>query len=260
MQAIKWAVSEKVDIISMSWAIDKSDETEQASQLREAITLAADRGILLFCANPDKNMPGATEYKDNDTYPKALVPEKMLFCIGAATQDGKPWRQISKHDQSCEYFLPGVELDIPEDNAVSRKSQGEPPHGWRKHSGSSLSCALAAGLAAMVLHCTLVSGVSSDDPRWKWLRSRDGMRRALRNISAEQDDRRGLWLPVRRVFGEAAKTLDGSQKQMLDALHSNVVDELLKGAPRSSANGPAKDLEPGPGRLKKRATSKDGEY
>ncbi|KAJ0382587.1 hypothetical protein COL922a_012238 [Colletotrichum nupharicola] len=241
----------------MSWAIDQSDSIQktqeaQETQLREAITMAEDHGILLFCANPDKNKPGNLPYKSNKTYPKS-------FCIGAATPNGKPWERIHQRDQSCDFILPGVKLrvDIPELVTTSkRQGAGKPPKEWHDHSGSSLSCALAAGLAAMVLHCTLVNGLLPDGPEWTWLRSRDGMRKALQNISEEPADERGLWLHVRSVFGEAAKTIDSHQKMMRDALRNNVVEKLLRGSPRLSRDGPG-DSEPAPRLLKKRATIKD---
>ncbi|KAF5488712.1 hypothetical protein CGCF413_v013009 [Colletotrichum fructicola] len=266
-EAIKWAVNEKVDIISMSWAIDQSDSIQktqeaQETQLREAITMAEDHGILLFCANPDKNKPGNLPYKSNKTYPKSLVSEQTLFCIGAATPEGKPWERIHQSDQSCDFILPGVKLrvDIPELVTTSkRQGAGKPPKEWHDHSGSSLSCALAAGLAAMVLHCTLVNGLLPDGPEWTWLRSRDGMRKALQNISEEPADERGLWLHVRSVFGEAAKTIDSHQKMMRDALRNNVVEKLLRGSPRLSGDGLG-DSEPAPRLLKKRATIKDEKW
>lgn len=243
----------------MSWAIEQNGSIQQTqeAQLREAITLAENRGILLFCANPDMNKPGTSDYKNNTTYPKSLVSEKTLFCIGAGTPGGKPWDQIHESDQSCDFILPGVDLRVdPPEEITIRKRQGKPPKEWHKHSGSSLSCALAAGLAAMILHCTLVSGYSPDDRKWKWLRSRDGMRKALQNIREEPADKRGLWLHVRSVFGEAAKTMGSNSKTMQAALHNNVVAKLLRGSPRPSGDGPW-DAEPAPGPLKKRATMKD---
>ncbi|TFB02667.1 hypothetical protein CCMA1212_005148 [Trichoderma ghanense] len=191
-EALEWAVEEEVDIISMSWAIDK-DTTQNPNsvgldqRLRKAIGDAVSKNILLFCANPDKG----PSYINNDTYPKGLDTDHV-FCVGAATQNGVRWSQIDSNDTSCNYFLPGVELGIQVES-TTRKTPDEPPQEWRKHSGSSLSCALAAGLAAMILHCSLVSGVAEfDTPKWKWLRSHDGMRMAFEKIQVE---RTTGWLP-----------------------------------------------------------------
>lgn len=225
---------EEVDIISMSWAIDPSDDTndKRVKALRKAIELAAENNILLFCANPDRG----PEYPHNSTYPKALVSDTTLFCIGAAKDDGSRWGKISVDDNSCDFFLPGVELGIGAES-INRKSVGKPPRQWRKHSGSSVSCALGAGLAAMVLHCTLVSGiVSRDDAKWNWLKTRGGMSEALRSINVDRrDSSKGQWLGVRRLFGEAVKSsLDRGSSEMLKALQSNVVSKLVAGAPTNS--------------------------
>ncbi|KAL7821823.1 hypothetical protein V8C26DRAFT_391050 [Trichoderma gracile] len=214
-EAIEWAVEEEVDIISMSWAIDKdttlkSNSKDTDDRLRNAIGDAISKNILLFCANPDKG----PSYGNNDTYPRGVDPDHV-FCVGAATQDGVRWSQIDSSDDSCNYFLPGVELGIQVES-TTRKFSHEPPQEWRKHSGSSLSCALAAGLAAMILHCSLVSGVAEfDTPSWRWLRSHDGMRMAFEKIQVE---RTSGWLPVRRFFEPAVKKLDSNNEEKSRAI------------------------------------------
>ncbi|KUI56352.1 Major intracellular serine protease [Cytospora mali] len=166
-EAIHWAVEEDVDIISMSWSIEKDTTINSQAkpaelQLSEAINAAVNKHILLFCANPDKGK----DFLENDTLPNSL--NNNIFCIGAATQDGVCWSRIDPEDRSCNYFLPGVELGIQVESKT-RKNPDDPPRQWRKHSGSSLSCALAAGLAAMILHCSLVSNtVEFGSEKWKW--------------------------------------------------------------------------------------------
>ncbi len=92
----------------MSWAIerkaftDKNEEQPEVKALRDAISKAADHGILLFCANPDKG-PG----EENKTYPHTL--STRIFCIGAASEDGKPWGKIGENAPS-DFYLPGVDL------------------------------------------------------------------------------------------------------------------------------------------------------
>jgi hypothetical protein len=130
----------------MSWAIDKvaDDNDERVSRLRTAVSNAA-KTVLLFCANPDKG-----EGRKNDTYPATL--STRVFCIGAANEDGQRWKKISSDDESCSFYLPGVELGIKVAKTanLSKKDVGAPPEDWAKHDGSSLACALATGLAAMV--------------------------------------------------------------------------------------------------------------
>ncbi|KAJ6262551.1 hypothetical protein Dda_3362 [Drechslerella dactyloides] len=229
VQAIEWAVAEKVDIISMSWAIDKKTITENLDdkkrllikRLRAAITLAADNNILLFCANPDRGAGSETE-----SYPKHFDTERV-FCIGAATQDGTPWAKIDATNNSCDYFLPGVELGFQAE--TSARQPNEPPGIWKTYNGSSLSCALASGLAAMILHCTQVAGQSAASPQYAKLKSHDGMKKAFNSIKVT----RHKWLPVRSVFGQSSLAV-GTKEAKTDALRdivSGFINAACKRAP-----------------------------
>lgn len=261
-QAIKWAVGENVDIITMSWAIDefspRNDRDKRIDKLRDAINMAAEANILMFCANPDKG----ADYKINKTFPKSLVSENTLFVIGAATKDGgNPWHRIASGDKSCNFLLPGTELAVRVQSSVKRKAtkktveDGKPPVEWENHSGSSLSCALAAGLAAMILHCALASGIQADDPRWTWLKTRNGMNEALRNIDPDgRGDGNNTWLPVSRTFGVTAKLAKWApESEIRKSLYKDVVAKLLVKAPSSD------DSDPVPGRLKRQATVRESE-
>lgn len=247
IQAIKWAVEENVDIICMSWAIDYKETdifNSRGQALEDAIRLAANKNILLFCANPDKG-PG----QENNTYP--LRSDIRVFCIGAATQDGHRWSKIDSEDKSCNYFLPGVELGIEVENnqLASKKNLGEPPDKWRVYSGSSLSCALAAGLAAMILYCAQVSGITTSDQEWAWLKSHGGMQKALDSIYVTQN----RWLPVRRVFGLNALLGSGKMAQKKEVLRREIVARFLASMPHT-----AKELELAPAGLRKQPTMKEG--
>lgn len=214
-QAIEWAVEEKVDIISMSWSIGRKQDGHPGiialeKALRKGIT-GKDK-ILLFCANPD----AGSDVTTNSTYPTITSTE--IFCIGAtSTKDGKPWEKISPEDPSCHFYLPGVELKIPgatePTESTDARGTASPPS-WRSYNGSSLSCALAAGLGAMVLYSARVQGVSVNDKRWTWLKKYDGMKAALESISPE----RSKWIPVRKVFGDKLVDLSGDPNAKKQAL------------------------------------------
>ncbi|KAF3902437.1 hypothetical protein ABW21_db0200666 [Orbilia brochopaga] len=202
-RAIEWAVAEKVDIISMSWAIDKTgteNQPKKIKKLRAAIARAADNDILLFCANPDNGAGSETE-----SYPKDIDANRV-FCVGAATQEGTPWAKIDPKKNSCDYFLPGVELGFQPETSSARQPN-EPPGIWKTYNGSSLSCALAAGLAAMILHCALVSGKNA---HYTKLKRHDGMRKAFNSIPIVPSQ----WLPVRRVFGQSSLLIGTTQDKM----------------------------------------------
>ena len=197
----------------MSWAIEKKPMTEKGEEptevknLRRALRQAADKPILLFCAHPDKG-PG----EKNTTYPKNLGDR--IFCIGAANKDGNAWGQIG--DKTSDFYLPGVDLGIPtETSNVQRKAH--PPEKWKTYSGSSLSCALAVGLAAQILYCARLVG----DKNWRHLKAHDGMKKALEQINVTNN----RWLPVRTVFGD--RVLHEAVGTKKDVLRSVVVEKLL---------------------------------
>ncbi|KAK4083567.1 uncharacterized protein Triagg1_1229 [Trichoderma aggressivum f. europaeum] len=221
-QAIEWAVEQEVDIISMSWAIEKGS-TPPYKPLRDAIEKAVEKNIILFCANPDNG----TGYIDNGTYPWSL-DNAHIICVGAATQSGVRWNQIDAKDGSCKYFFPGVELGIQVETKQRRNPDG-PPREWRTHSGSSLSCALAAGLAAMILHCSLVTGVATFGSRkWEWLRSHKGICSAFDRIQV--DKMASGWLPVRRFFGPVVANPSEDSDSKAQAIQS-LIKDIFQGMP-----------------------------
>ncbi|KAF3063842.1 Major intracellular serine protease [Daldinia childiae] len=135
-KAIQAAVDHGVDIISMSWSVKKPDEnTAEKNALDQALENAKDKGILLFCSSGDR---GDLE---TETYPGAYSGG-TIFRIGAATATGKG-REGTPELSRINYLLPGFE--IPE-----RKPKGVKAD---LYTGSSVSTALAAGLAALVRHC-----------------------------------------------------------------------------------------------------------
>ncbi len=100
---------------------------------------------------------------------------------------------------------------------ASRKNR--PPEKWKKYSGSSLSCVLAAGLAAQIIYCARLVGHEKRDS----LKTYDGMNAALRSINITPQK----WLPVRTVFGnpELAKAIGANDKKK--CLQKHVVEKLL---------------------------------
>ncbi|KAB2568871.1 hypothetical protein DBV05_g12452 [Lasiodiplodia theobromae] len=136
-QAVEAAVNKKVDIISMSWTIEKTGDNQASlGKLKAAINKAVNQNILLFCAAND-------QISDDESYPGYITREQ--FKIGAATEFKKAWEGTG--EIPVNYILPGKdvimerpELDVPLDKCT-------------KATGSSISTALAAGLAALILYC-----------------------------------------------------------------------------------------------------------
>ena len=213
MQAIEWAVDQNVNIISMSWAIEPVAFTgtanEEVEKLKSAIQKAASKRILMFCALSDR---GGRE--NRGTYPKSLA-EGDIFSVGAASKDGHPWPRTG--DEHADYYLPGVELGIPVEN-IDGKIKGQPPEKWHIYNGSSLSCALATGLAALVFWCTQ----QVRPGKRYYLQQAIGMKAAFKNIGVSD---RG-WLHVNTLFGNSSvgKALGGQAK--IDIVRY-IVDRIL---------------------------------
>ncbi|PVH73216.1 subtilisin-like protein, partial [Cadophora sp. DSE1049] len=203
-EAIEWAVKNEMDIISMSWAIDpiprkNGKEDLAVRRLRTAISKAVGKyAALLFCAWPDK---GAGV--KNKTYPYSLETES-IFTIGAATRDGNPAPRVG--DGQPTFFLPGIELGIPlkteakktivdNEPKLYQRTGEQPPGTYQTFSGSSLSCALAAGLAAMILHC---SRKVQNKQAWR-LNNYEYMKMAFESIDMSEHK----WLAVGQRFGNS---------------------------------------------------------
>ncbi|XXH01492.1 hypothetical protein Hte_007852 [Hypoxylon texense] len=209
-KAINWAVRKGVDIISMSWTIDEIVETankadKRVANLREAIRAATEdtsikKRALLFCAWPDKGSAA-----DNRTYPRSL--SESIFAIGAGTREGNP--SPTTGDSKPDFVLPGVELGIP--IVTDKRRSGTLPPRYQKYTGSSVSCALAAGLAAMILYCTRkVKGCQADR-----LKDHKNMQAAFKEIGLSQDK----WVRVTELFGkEIGKAKPSERREYLQLI------------------------------------------
>lgn len=127
VKAIQWAIDQKVDIISMSFAI--LDSTEE---FQKACAMAVDSGIVLFCSTHDEGANIATAYPAsfNDTI-------KIMAC----DEFGAPTRNMK---DGYDYTIQGIDVAagvvpfLESDDRIS---------------GSSVATAIAAGLGSLMLSC-----------------------------------------------------------------------------------------------------------
>ncbi|KAI1110437.1 hypothetical protein F5Y14DRAFT_363061 [Nemania sp. NC0429] len=189
IEALQWAVTQEVDIISMSWSIrGRSGITDLAN----AIKAADAKRILMFCASPDD---GTTT---DNTYP---AKEPSCIKIGACTATGAILSWVS--DQSAEYLLPGEAPGLETD-------PGAEPSSWNNYGhigsfGSSVSTALAAGLAGVILFCDRLMRPKSDEdsttkhgegPTTEIFRDVSKMKTAFTRLSETSHTKRFPWLPI----------------------------------------------------------------
>lgn len=122
----------------MSWTVRAKDE----HIIRSAIQEADNKNILLFGSASDQGYNAAAK-----VYPAEY---EQVFCIGAAKSTG---HTDSAAELQAKYVFPGGEWS--EIKASRGAKDGALDHAW----GSSFACALAAGLAALILDCTEIAGL-----------------------------------------------------------------------------------------------------
>ncbi|KAM7190402.1 Peptidase S8/S53 domain containing protein [Rhypophila sp. PSN 637] len=220
-QAIRAAVKKQVHIISMSWTVGPPENDTVRRDLEKAITDAANENTLMFCSASDK---GANQ---NETYPSKAT--NNIFKIGAANPAGRPDQWV----RNVDFIFPGsntVEHDAKSSFFVSTtSSDGQVLPGVTTKetlvvSGSSIATALAAGLAALLLHCVQVRiflGVSEEEKKilrakFEGLKTHDQMKQAFKKIGVTEDNLVTVW----EVFGNDEKlgsmlTGDGRQLQVV---------------------------------------------
>jgi hypothetical protein len=132
-EAIDWAISKEVDIISMSFAIPDNGNSEQySSRLQRAVEIANKRGIIQFCSHHDEG------WNVQKSWPTACSETQVVV---ACNEFGNfPDRHASQYD----YKIHGIDI-----------SAGAVPYLESKDtvSGSSVATAIVAGLASLMLSC-----------------------------------------------------------------------------------------------------------
>lgn len=219
-KAIQAAIIRNVDIISISWTIrdvlsgdistktpDKYEE-RSIDALKKAIDAARSKNILIFCSASDE-----IKLRSTDSLPYAQARD-YIFRIGAAGPSGQ--RDGMTEDQpNINWFFPG--------NQVAEAGNPRAAKILEFHSGSSVSTALAAGLASLVMYLPRLMqayhehAIGKDsDAALKFaayadkLRARENMKKAFDNIKDESHED-PKFLPVWHLFGRRADPLMESQ-------------------------------------------------
>ncbi|KAF9883913.1 hypothetical protein FE257_002656 [Aspergillus nanangensis] len=153
--AIDAAVGKDVHIISMSWTVHEPQGSDKI-QFDEALAKATAKGILMFCSSPDNGKYSSDPSNHSDPYPSAYGPDKF-FRIGASQANGHPYDWVVP--DKVDYLFPGV--DVVQANKRDIKLRGVEDR--KAETGSSISTALAAGLAALVRWLVIIGAKYSSD-------------------------------------------------------------------------------------------------
>ena len=236
--ALQGAISRDVTLVSMSWSVrnklttatnlgatpsatNLADsetrstklavvETSPITLLEEAVTAAVQKNIIMFCSATDDIQVGGMDFLP---YQKA---PKYIFRIGAATALGTR-DPYAEDEKTIDYFFPGNQVAEP----WNPKAEGKVIY----HDGSSVSTALATGLASLIIYCAIlvrtyhksVTMSTTSGPYETFqgfvdlLKKRDNMKRAFDSIDSDYwDDRK--FLPVWEVFGNATKEIEDTKE------------------------------------------------
>ncbi|RTE76398.1 hypothetical protein BHE90_009126 [Fusarium euwallaceae] len=151
-EAIRWAISKKVDIISISAGFEGKCNNELEAQIKMATAGGAEPEILVFAAASNwQNISGVA-------YPASMADRVIcIFCCNGGLKPSRNWNPNPRaHAANFAMLGEDVELDS----------------GERLSGGTSVSTALAAGLAAKLLDFSRQPDVQS----WMSKASRDKMR------------------------------------------------------------------------------------
>lgn len=139
----------------MSWTIQRNVEEEKnntadIARLEDALKAAVDKKKLVFCSAPD--IGEASRELLSHYYPFGCAGvSSSIFRIGAAKADGSIYGWAGNPDM-VDFILPGHNVEVREEDRVDEE-QDTPK------TGSSVATALAAGLAALVIHCVRLGAV-----------------------------------------------------------------------------------------------------
>lgn len=145
-KAIEWATNAGVDIISMSWSINRNSVNQETYlEFDNCIRKAYAQDITMFCSATDQ---GQTQEASSDSYMPAMFSDPLK--IGASTPEGGKWSFTGS--QKVDFYLPGVDIPVTDKAGVVRFEQG-----------SSFATAIAAGLAALLRYCIGIAIYDGND-------------------------------------------------------------------------------------------------
>jgi hypothetical protein len=200
--------------------------------VHEVLEEAVKRRVLMFCSTPDKG-----KFIEKD-YPSGPWPGSF-FRIGAAGADGNAFDWTTADD--ITYLLPGVDVirayvkDNPFD--ASSAEDIEKRMAAYTETGSSVSTALAAGLAAMIIYCIKASVLTVQTANGS-----QGSGSLLGTLPTDAAESIAHFDEMKRAFASLGTLTKNNFVQVWEELDK--ISDLLEtwGTPTSTAEAKAKAL------------------
>ncbi|KAI1749860.1 hypothetical protein F4782DRAFT_532942 [Xylaria castorea] len=201
-RAIQWAISQEVDIISMSLACYEED-----TKVNKAVQDADLKGILVLCSAHDEGL------NIERTWP-ACLGETITFA--ASNQFGRVTHNM--RTDAYDFCLHATEIFA-----------GNVPFMQFEEyvSGSSVATAIGAGLSSLIISCHYLANDNRPRHESKW--KRDIIKKILEGMQTSPQGSKYVHLDN---FCEIAKTIAGGSRAPFDDVlkkHFNVAGDLLGG-------------------------------
>jgi subtilisin family serine protease len=170
-QAIRWAVEQGVDIISMSFGYRR-----EIPSIKAAIRDAFHKGIIILAAASNSGV--------NPRFPVSFPANiRQVICIHSSDGNGNPSGRNPPPMPDCNLSIlgEGVAAAWPGHLYTERDDH------LRVASGSSVATPIAAGLAALIIEYASQAGEAPEVvPEWMRLRHSDEMRKMFKSIARER--------------------------------------------------------------------------
>ncbi|KAI3579747.1 peptidase S8/S53 domain-containing protein, partial [Fusarium oxysporum f. sp. albedinis] len=185
--AVEWATHCGVDIICMSWTIERPGK-EMPTDLKDAVKKAKKEGIVMFCAASDQGGSSSLQ-----CYPGAF--EKTCIRIGSCSSSDVASAWV--HHDLVDFLLPGENILVTNGDGTAQEQQG-----------SSFATAIASGLGGLLIYLGLVLGKSHGSFKLDW--NYEHMMRTLFNGSIPIPGVEGQKLvkPESRILDEYTTKLE----------------------------------------------------
>lgn len=215
-----------VDIISMSWTIERRDQNgPELDDLEAALREAEGKNILLFCAVSDQGL---------STEKSFLGKNSPGIKIGAADETGMPADFVGTPNNTVDYVLPSTY--VPQASKTNPKPIAL--------TGSSVATAFAAGLAALIIRCVQFAANNANQSRNRMDEGSDKekaerLTKALELLKTQtgiRDAFEQFWpvkvsntsyIEIGRVFGQVFKGINADLPEYVNKTLDNIAERLI---------------------------------
>ncbi|KAK4173798.1 peptidase S8/S53 domain-containing protein [Triangularia setosa] len=176
-RAIRWAVGQGVDIISMSFGYRTA-----SSEITSAIRHAFSQNVILFAAASNSGVNPRSPI----SFPANL---RQVICVHSSDGSGNPSPRNPPPIPDCSLAIlgEGVAAAWPQNLYTERDDM------LRVASGTSVATPIAAGLAALILEYAAQEGPEGETvTRWMQLRHCDEMRKMMHVLARDRGGYRSI--------------------------------------------------------------------